>query len=54
MGNFLSCAGVALCSSPEESELGSLVSQMREAMKKFDGNFVQSLQGDEGLAKIYL
>lgn len=52
MGNFLSCSAVALCSSPQESELGSLVSQMREAMNNFDGNFVQSLQGDEELTKI--
>ncbi|XP_024166725.2 stemmadenine O-acetyltransferase [Rosa chinensis] len=53
MGNFLFTAAATSCSSNAQGlELGSLVIWIREAIKKLDGNVVQSLQGDGGVAKM--
>lgn len=48
MGNFIWMAS-ALCTTEEEPELQDLVCQLREAIAKLNGDFVNSLQGDEGL-----
>lgn len=48
MGNFIWMAS-ALCKNEEEPELQGLVCQLREAIAKLNGDFVNSLQGDEGL-----
>ncbi|XP_050366648.1 stemmadenine O-acetyltransferase-like [Argentina anserina] len=53
MGNFMFQAAATVCSrKAEELELGSLVILIREAIKKLDGNIVESLQGDEGVTKL--
>ncbi|KAJ4717077.1 vinorine synthase-like [Melia azedarach] len=49
MGNFVWRA-CALCKD-KEAELPGLVSQLREAITKLNGDFVSSLQGDSGLLK---
>ncbi|XVF35845.1 hypothetical protein REPUB_Repub19eG0006200 [Reevesia pubescens] len=47
MGNFL-CIAAALVTS-QETELDDLVCHLRKAIRKADGEFVKSLQGEAGL-----
>ncbi|XP_022749261.1 vinorine synthase-like [Durio zibethinus] len=49
MGNFL-CMAAALLTG-KETELGDLVCHLRKAIRKADGDFVKSLQGEGGLLK---
>ncbi|PRQ27334.1 putative vinorine synthase [Rosa chinensis] len=54
MGNFVCLAGAIANGHQREQELelSSLVSKMREATSKFNGDLVAKLQGQDGLATI--
>ncbi|EEF32228.1 stemmadenine O-acetyltransferase [Ricinus communis] len=51
MGNFV-CLAHTICSQ-KETQLSSLVCQLKEAIVKIDSAFVKNIQGDGGIIKFY-